>query len=329
MLPLVSIIIPVYNARETLHTCFFSLLEQKYENIELCIVDDCSTDDSANFIDSFIRQYFASKMKVIFVRHEYNRGVAAARNTGLDVATGDYICYIDADDKLEAHSIERWVQCALVKDWDIIGCEWFLCFKKNERYMKQATYSTSKEALLNIMKGVMRWNLWLFLVKRELYIKNNIRFIEGMNMGEDLLVMMKLFMCANKVGLLQEGYYHYMQVNDSSLTNTYSKKHILQVTNNINEIEKYAMGTKWEELIITNIPFLKLNIKLPLIITDDTERYEQWKCWWPEVNKFIVKNEKLSLRTKLIQWLAYKDCWYIVKLYYKVIYKFVYGILFR
>ena len=68
------------------------------------------------------------------------------------------------------------------KGLDIVGHEWYLTFNSNARYMKQPAYTTSVEALRKMMGGVMRWNLWLFLVRRSLYVENDIRFTEGLNM---------------------------------------------------------------------------------------------------------------------------------------------------
>lgn len=147
----------------------------------------------------------------------------------MERATGDYIYYVDADDSIEPDTLECLVNEAEEHGWDITGHEWYLTFESNERYMEQPAYTTPAKALRNMMCGIMRWNLWLFLVRRSLYVENKIRFIEGMNMGEDMMVMIKLFVCAKKVGIIHIPFYHYRQGNLSSLTKNYSQKHIEQV----------------------------------------------------------------------------------------------------
>ena len=88
--------------------------------------------------------------------------------------------------------------------------------------------------------GVMRWNLWLFLVKRSLYVENDIRFAEGMNMGEDMMVMMKLFICAESVSIIHRPLYHYGQNKMISLTYFYSPVHIRQVCVKVYEVDCYV-----------------------------------------------------------------------------------------
>ena len=82
---------------------------------------------------------------------------------------------------------------AVKNNADIVGCEWFLSFERNERHMKQANVVTGDELFVKMAHGVMRWNLWLFMVRRSMYELPEMRFIEGMNMGEDMMVMMKCY----------------------------------------------------------------------------------------------------------------------------------------
>lgn len=329
MNPLVSVILPVYNARQTIVRCLTSICAQTYKNIELCVINDCSLDNSLYCVVSYFNKKSYKNISLKIICHSENKGVAAARNTGLDVASGKYICFIDADDTLHCNALEMWVDEAEKGGFDIVGCEWNMCFGKNSRYMSQALFKNSQEALLNIMHGTMRWNLWLFIVKRSLYKDNAIRFIEGKNMGEDLMAMMKLFMHANKVTLIKSGLYNYNQINENSLTKKYSDAHWRQVRDNLKEIESYALMTPWADLVKENIPYLKLNLKLPLLMSEDMSKYNLWKWLWPETHTYIMKNKKQALRTRLLQWCGAKNLWWVIKWYYKIAYKFVYGIIYK
>ena len=326
----VSIIIPVYNAEKTLYHCLDSLYAQTFKNLELLFIDDCSTDNSLSVINDYTTTAMNSaEIEAKILRHETNRGVATARNTGLDAATGDYIYYVDADDWIESDTVENLVHEAKIKDADIVGHEWYLTFMQNERYMQQPAFSTPDDALRKMMGGVLRWNLWLFLVRRSLYEKNNIRFIERMNMGEDMMVMIKLFAYATTVSFLKKPFYHYVQTNANSLTRTYSQEHIRQVTANVYEAENFINNCCLGEQLKPYVQFLKLNIKLPLLITDDNERYKQWSEWFYESNAYVMKNKLLPLRTRLLQWVATKRYWVIVKLYYRFIIRFIYGVIYK
>ena len=325
----ISVIIPVYNAATTLHHCLESLDRQTYRKLELLFIDDGSTDDSLKMLTCYAARNTDPVRVIRLLHHERNRGVAAARNTALAHATGDYIYYVDADDSIEQHTLACLVREAKKGGQDIVGHEWYLTFSSSERYMEQADYTTPAEALQNMMCGVMRWNLWLFLVKRSLYVENDIRFAEGMNMGEDMMVMMKLFICAESVSIIHRPFYHYGQNNMNSLTKVYSPEHIRQVTNNVYEVERYVRESAYAGLLSPYLPLLKLNIKLPLLMTDDTARYRQWLEWFPEANGYVMHNKQISLRTRFIQWLAVKQNFSLLKLYHRCVFRLIYGTIYK
>lgn len=328
--PLVSIIMPVFNAADTLHTSLNSIKDQTYPAIELVLIDDCSSDISLLELGLFKDAVLSYPERIVkIIKHEYNQGVAATRNTGLDYATGEYIYYVDADDWIEPETISLLVQAAEQTDADIVGCNWFLSFQKNERKMHQPAFSTAMEGLTGILNGSMRWNLWLFLCRRSLYEQNYIRFLPGKDMGEDLMVMCKLFTCAKKVTYVDQRLYHYMQVNENSLTKLYSEKHIRQVTRNVAEVESFFRKSRYAGQLGNGISFLKLNIKLPLLISADKVRYRQWINWFPEANKYIMQNKNQAFRTRLVQVCAVNKQFWLVQLYYWLVIRLVYGILYK
>ena len=102
--PLISIIVPVYKAEKYLVQCVNSLLNQTYKNLEIILIDDGSPDNSGKMCDAFERND-----QRIYVIHQTNRGVSAARNAGIRVATGEYICFVDADDwAVPQYIMELW-----------------------------------------------------------------------------------------------------------------------------------------------------------------------------------------------------------------------------
>ncbi len=328
--PLVSIIIPVYNAEMTLSICLEALHRQNYTSLEYIFVNDASTDASLSMIQAFAAQFNKSvERHVTIVNHTSNQGVATARNSGLDRATGDFIYYVDADDNIDANAITVMMQKVQETSADIVGFNWFLSFDKNERKMNQPNFSTPWEAIEKILRGVMRWNLWLFIVKRSIYEDHNIRFQPAMNMGEDLMVMIKLLVHANRVTFIDEALYHYRQSNTESLTKVYSQDHMKQVTANVAEVTKVLYNSSFSDKIGDLIMFLKLNIKLPLLISDRNTNYERWLSWFPEANAYTMQNKALSLRTRIIQFFAAKRMFWALKLYYYLVVRFVYGVIYK
>ncbi|WP_118195442.1 glycosyltransferase family 2 protein [Albibacterium indicum] len=328
--PLVSIIVPVYNAEETLHSTLASLKAQTYKRLELIFVDDCSTDGSSIILNKFLSEYDKGQFFGIqLVRHFENSGVATARNTGLDQAQGDYIYFVDADDWIEPNTVELLVEEAVQSMADIVGFNWFLSFKENEREMRQPEFSSAQEAVEWMMMGKMRWNLWLFFVKRSLYEDHAVRFLEGMNMGEDMLVMIKLFVYARKVHHVDSALYHYGRSNSDSLTNVYSSRHIEEVTQNVRELEAFLSDSKFGVESKSLINDLKLNIKLPLLISDKKAQYRRWASWFPEVNHLATANKGLSWRIRVLQWAAASKNYWLIRLHYHLIIRMVYGVIYK
>ncbi|KGE14157.1 glycosyltransferase family 2 protein [Sphingobacterium deserti] len=327
--PLVSIIVPVYNAEATLPDCLRALAELDYPAMELLFVNDSSTDGSLALLESFIQKFCMGERQAKIVSHATNQGVAAARNSGLEHATGMYIYYVDADDSLAPNAVSLAVNRAQEMDADMVGFNWFLTFDENERKMNQPAFQTAWEALEKMMLGTMRWNLWLFLVKRSLYEQHAIRFTPGMNMGEDLMVMVKLFCYAQHVAFIDQPLYRYRQSNSASLTKTYAQEHIAQVTQNVNEVEIFLKASQYAPQLGNLLEQLKLNIKLPLLISAKTAQYKLWRRWFPEANAFVWKNKALPWRTRFIQYLALKKQFWLLKIYYYFVIRFVYGVIYR
>lgn len=321
----VSVIMPMYNVSKVIKRAIESLYAQTLSGIELIFVDDCSKDDTLDTLKALLPPKEGVQVKI--VRHAENRGVAVARNTGLEHATGEYIYYVDADDYIEPNTLDKLYSKAQESDADIVGCEWFLTFEKNERHMKQADVTTGNELFIKMAHGVMRWNLWLFLVKRSLYESNGFRFIEGMNMGEDMMMMMKLALHAHRVEMIHEPLYHYIQTNSGSLTKNFSV-YRYQVTGNAEELGNYMIKIGRNDMTNAFMQ-LKLTLKLPLLISDKVEDYETWLNWFPETNCSVKENKDLPWRTRYIQVAAAKRQYWLLKLYYWLVIKLVYGIIYK
>lgn len=326
--PLVSIIIPVYNAANTLPKCIASLFAQTYHDIELIFINDCSTDQTKEVLMQSISDHQGTGICARVIDHEQNKGVAAGRNTGLDNASGEFIYFVDADDWIEDDLVEKLVSRAVDKQLDVIGCEWYLTYSQKERYMPQVDVKAPLKGFEAMCGGVLRWNLWLFMVRKSIFEENQIRFIPGLNMGEDMMVMGKVLLSAKSIEIIHKPLYHYNQMNESSLTKEVSERHLTQVVKNLQELESYVKKTKGRDLD-ESLHFLKLNIKLPLLMSDRSSSFEKWKRIFPESDSYIMKNKMLPLRTRMVQWFAAKGQFWLLKIYHRVVYKFIYGVLYK
>lgn len=117
---LISVIVPIYNTENYLEKCITSILDQNYHNLELILINDGSTDNSGKICEDFLEID-----KRVKVRHKENSGVSAARNIGLDIAEGDYTCFVDSDDYLHPEMLERLWHYLGKYNADIAMCEFF------------------------------------------------------------------------------------------------------------------------------------------------------------------------------------------------------------
>lgn len=225
----ISIIVPVYQAEKYILKCIESIVDQTYNNLEIILIDDGSTDRSGEICDRC-----SENDKRIVVVHNKNKGVSAARNCGLDIATGDYITFVDSDDFLEPQMYSEMMRVAEKYSCDVVMCDCIKEYKdKSEKYthairegfydkeqLKQEYYS---QLLItpNIEYPATISN-WLCLIKKETGKK--IRYVEGVRHSEDLLFGAQMMYMAKSFYYMKGQYfYHYNCCNANSATHTFHK----------------------------------------------------------------------------------------------------------
>lgn len=328
MKSLVSIIIPVYGVQDHIEKCMHSLLLQSYGNIEYVVVDDCTPDKSIEIVERIIGLYSDRKSSVKIIKHNQNKGLPAARNTGLAEAKGEYIFHCDSDDWIESNMIADMVEVAERDDVDIVYTDFYLSFHQNQRYMSQPTHDNPEKCIGAMLSGKMKFNVWNKLVRTNLYTENNIFFPEGRSMGEDM-AMFKLFCHAKRAKHIPKAYYHYMQTNPNAFTKRMSQKQLDDILFNVTESENYIKQVKGQELYKSELNYFKLNMKLPFLMSLDKSLYKLWREWFPESNAFIGLNSDFSIRIKLLQYAAIRKQDWFIKLYNRIVVNFIYGIVYR
>lgn len=234
--PLVSVIVPVYNAGEYLEQCLDSLIGQTYQNIEIICVNDGSMDRSLDIL-----QDYSQRDSRIHIINKENTGVSQARNDALRVASGDYIMFVDADDWMDAQTSETVVTCAVEQIADIVM--WSYCSETTSRSSRKEIFpekrvfvdSEVKTQLHRRFLGVLNEELahpeladalcpvWGKLYRKELL--DGIEFIDLSKIGtyEDGFFNLEVFGRAEKVVYLPEYYYHYRRSTTQSVTSGYRK----------------------------------------------------------------------------------------------------------
>lgn len=194
-MPLISIIIPAYNIENYIAKCLDSLLNQTYRNLEIIVVDDGSSDNTGKVIDDYSSKY--DNIKVI---HKKNAGVSAARNSGIEVASGDYIGFVDGDDTVDEEMFGVLIDNAIKYDADISHCGYKMVFPNRIDYYYNTGILVEQDNQLGlkdlIMGNRVEPGLVNKLYKRELFKK--VRLNENIKINEDLLANYYLFKQSQK-----------------------------------------------------------------------------------------------------------------------------------
>ena len=221
--PLVSVIIPVYNVSRYLPQCIDSVVAQTYQNLEIVIIDDGSTDESGSICDQYAKRY--DRIQVI---HSENLGLASARNRGLENTCGDYLLFIDSDDWIEPHAVETLLRAALQTDSDIVSprkCFEFVGMTVHDEEGGECRRTYSGQDLLLAMADAKFGNhVWGKLYKAECF--KEIRFPDGYNYEDVLVTVRVMTQIAEKGGsltFLPDELIHF-RVRKSSISHTHTFK---------------------------------------------------------------------------------------------------------
>ena len=240
--PLVSVIVPIYNAEEYLDRCMKSLRGQTLSNIEIILIDDGSSDGSG-----VICENYAQRDERISVFHQQNSGVAVARQRGVDMAQGVFSIHVDPDDWVEPTMLEELYSKATESGADMVICNFVAVYpKKNKFSIQKIGDDLSPKACLNkLLQNKIHGSLCTKLIRTELYRKFDIRFVEGLNYCEDYLVCAKLFLHDIKVAYLNRALYYYDQiVNENSITRKYTIETLRQRMLFVDELRKVVEGVE-------------------------------------------------------------------------------------
>lgn len=220
----VSVIIPAYNIENYIEKSIKSVIEQTLKEIEIIVVNDGSQDGTLKIIENLMKE----DKRIILVNKE-NKGLSAARNTGLMCAKGEYIAHLDGDDWIEKEYLEDTYVFAKSNNLDMVVTDYYEDYGNNKLlYINDLKLENEKIIYGNKYREIVYKNgvsnsVWNKLVKKDLYFNNNIFFLENISMGEDLAVNLRLIYTIEKVGKIEKAYIHYIQ-RPSSLTKTKNNK---------------------------------------------------------------------------------------------------------
>src|SRR5690606_2240152 len=237
----ISIVIPVYNVAEHLVRCVDSVLAQDCVNLEVLLINDGSTDNSGELCD-----YFSKKDLRVKVFHQLNSGVSAARNKGMKEASGDWICFVDADDWIEPDSLSKLLMWESINRPDLIIGR---AYVNHNGTPKVERYPFTKEDIKGRFSGLqlvterqyLRGSVWGVLYSRDFLIKNKIEFPLNLRNGEDS-IFFAICMVFAKTILFKEVLFYNIYERIGSASRSWSFERILGMVDNLQYINNYMIN---------------------------------------------------------------------------------------
>lgn len=299
----VSVIIPVYNGEQFLERCLDSLSNQDYENIEIIIINDGSTDNTEAICASYVQR--EPRAKVV---NKDNQGVSTARNLGLSLVTGDYIYFVDADDYVLSEGIEGMVQKAIQSSADLIVAEYYAAHGENKTKVTVQTSHQPNDFLCSILLGDNHSALWNKLLKKDLLV--GIEFPIDIRYMEDKVFMCQLLLTHQpKIERLETPVYVYWLgdhsvtgANDMRMLDIFAaykmiEKYITQLSDDKRVIEAFATciyESIWFVLMTIDKRYLKQAIISAKQYTKSMSKYRGYSSPSAKV-QILLTNLKLPL----------------------------------
>lgn len=213
--PLFSIVVPVYNAEDYLSRCIDSLLAQKFPDFEIILIDDGSTDRSSLICDEY-----AATTPRVRVLHQVNTGVSAARNAGIELAAGEWICFVDSDDYADEDFLTAFAgqgcleaDCLNLQGWKVVS-------NNKEEVLREYRFPDLSIDRQNIGQYVSTYRFfdnntpWAKLFNREVLNRNNIRFRTELTVREDIVFVYTYRLHISKIKLIGTSAYNYRQAEN-------------------------------------------------------------------------------------------------------------------
>ena len=318
-MPKVSVIIPVYKAEPYIERCARSLFEQTLDDLEFIFVDDCSPDRSIEVMERLLDEYPTRKSQVKVIHHEANQGVSAARQHGVDAATGEYIIHCDPDDWVELNMYEEMYSAAKAKDADIVICDFY-----NYQNGKETIESQKPEKLnsISVLEGIsgrsfhkLHGSLCNKLIKSACY--TNASFYTDISYCEDVAILFRMLADELSISHISEGLYHYRSDVPGSLVKQYDLSALesdLRLMNHLQTIRTVSI-IRYNDCIDSMITAIIFNRAFLLSSYSNT----QFKTYFLPYKYCFTKNIVIGHIKRLILNLATEGEYHIALKVYKLL----------
>lgn len=257
-MPKVSIIVPVYNVEKYLVRCLDSLVNQTLQDIEIVIVNDGSTDKSAQIIEEYIQKY----PNMFLYASQNNSGQAVARNRALNMCTGEYIGFLDSDDFVKLDMFERMYNSAIENGSDYVACGYTdMMYDNNGEDYELEHYVASKVACetRDLFFGALA-SPFLHLYKREIVLNYGVRFPEGV-IYEDTAFYINLIPHIKKLSVIEEPLAYRTRHLNSTMT-TFKAEKVVQIFEVMDNIIKYYKDNNYYDNFYLELEYFCVRVLL-------------------------------------------------------------------
>lgn len=300
-MPKLSIIIPVYNVAKYIEKCGCSLMEQTLDDIEYIFVNDCTPDNSIEILEQTIERYPHRKNSIKIIHHSHNKGLTTTRNSGLAVATGEYIAHCDSDDWVDATMYESLYLKAKENNAEIAYSNIRMIYKDNEEVYKTAVYSEEKGQMMkNYISSV--WTCLVYMIaKRELYVNHNLKSPTHLSYCEDFWLSVRLMHYAKRIAYVDDAFYNYNRINENSIVHKLNKRtEKEEQTAYLETIEFFRREGVLEEYE-RELSWRVLKGKQELIL--DSCSHNEFLQMFPTSHKYIMSCPYINNKLKIMMWL--------------------------
>lgn len=281
--PIVSVILPLFNAKNYIYQTLLSVQKQTYHNIEVIIMDDGSTDGSKDICKKFVEADVRFKLY-----SKQNAGISNARNTAIHMAKGIYIAFCDHDDLMDINLIQELLNIIVRNDADVAFANYSIQYiNQSGTFIKKSdvgieTGIFEKQEILEKMPFMRKMfqSVWNGLYKKDLFLENNIYFNETMKFGgEDITLNYQILQYANRIVTTDKIlYYHYKRIGQS--TSVLLNKNRIDAIINFSQIEEEIIlnnleNEKWKNIVIVCERMANLTLILTVLVQSDADEKKQ------------------------------------------------------
>lgn len=255
----VSVVVPIYNVEDYLSMCIESLLNQKFSDYEIILINDGSTDKSGEIAKDYEKKN--ENIKLIEIK---NSGLSEARNTGLKYVEGEYVTFVDSDDFVEENYLNDLYNEISSKELDILICSFYRTSEKEKIFVNinlcaEKVYSNI-DILSCILRGEVQCYAWNKIYKTSLFLENNIRYPFG-KLYEDIETLVRLVMNSKRIGFINKRLYNYRIRNGSIVNKEKNDRAIVDMKYAIEQVNKLIQDNNLEnqlkdELVSFNIMYV-------------------------------------------------------------------------